>query len=47
MTYSTQHINETRRETSPVRVGAFIDRGLSAPVGFGFDVNHILKRLPM
>jgi hypothetical protein len=43
MTYSTQHINET----SPVRVGAFIDRGLSAPVGFGFDVNHILKRLPM
>jgi len=41
MTYATQHINET----NPVRVGAFIDRGLLVPVGF--DVNHILRRLPM
>jgi len=41
MTYSTQQSNET----NPVRVGAFIDRGLLSSVGF--DVNHILRRLPM
>ncbi len=44
MTYSTQH---SINETSSIRVGAFIDRGLRAPVGFGFDVNHNLRRLPM
>ncbi len=44
MAYGTQH---SINETSPVRVGAFIDRGFLSPVGLDSDVNDNLRRLPM